>query len=99
MELCVYIKADAQVLQHALTLIAVACVRVLAKSCLSIKQISIHTGLIQGSGLRHESGLRTWAQAGLRTQMRLRQELVSSQYMSWWKDLSSPSALQLIYQL
>ena len=68
MELCVHIKADAQVLQHALTLIAVACVRVLAKSCLSIIQISIHTGLIQAQdsdmnqdsevGRRQDSGLR-----------------------------------------
>ncbi len=44
-----YIKAEAQVLQHAFALIAVAHVTLLARACLLIIQVSAHTGLSQDS--------------------------------------------------
>ena len=47
--LCMYIKAEAQVLQHAFALIAVAHVTLLARACLLIIQVSAHTGLSQDS--------------------------------------------------
>ncbi len=71
---------------------AVAHDRVLAKSCLLIAQVSIHTALKQDSGLRQASDRTQGLDAG-RTQsgFRTQTESVSSHDMSWWKVLSLPS--------